>query len=193
VPSRRNLAERFFGRYLLTLADMNGDGLADLVGVGGRNRVVYWPSDGRGNFTACTGPGCPCEGPGHPTNAAVMPARDLVTDNPTRDVHFADLNGDGFADLIQLVPDGVLIFLNDNGIALRPPIHVDKPGLGPTDKWDADSVTIGFADMAFNAVMSDCWRGAATCSAVNRQRVLLDPDRGASSPPPCRRPMLCLC
>lgn len=46
---------------------------------------------------------------------------------------------------------------------------------------------------AFNAVMSDCWRGAATCPAVKRQRVPLDPDRGTSSPPPCRRPMLCLC
>jgi RHS repeat-associated protein len=149
APSRRSLNERFLhGSYLLTLADMNGDGLADLVGVGGRNQVVYWPSDGRGNFTACRGPGCPCDGPGAPTDANVMMARHLVTDNPTRDLHFADMNGDGFADLIQLVSDGVLIFLNNNGTELLPPIHVAKP----TEKWDADSVTIGFADMNGNGL-----------------------------------------
>ena len=51
-----------------SLVDMNGDGLGDLAFITKEQKfdgrtflgVRYWPGDGRGNFTACTGDACLC-------------------------------------------------------------------------------------------------------------------------------------
>src|SRR4029453_17895996 len=58
-PSRDMMRRSNWGDTTPTpaLADMNGDGLADLVIVGPSN-IEYWPGNGRGGFTACREGGC---------------------------------------------------------------------------------------------------------------------------------------
>lgn len=86
------------------LADMTGDGLADLVRI--RNgEVCYWPNCGYGRFGA----------------KVVMdgaPRFDETDLFDHRRVRLADTDGAGTADLLYLGRDGVRIFLNLSGNAL---------------------------------------------------------------------------
>jgi FG-GAP-like repeat len=107
-------ADVFQPQPLVVLADMNGDGLADLVAVG-QKKITYWPSDGRGNWTTCRGDKCPVSAPGYRTPGAEMVAPDLGPDANHHRVHLADVNGDGFSDLIQVTDAGLHIFLNQDG------------------------------------------------------------------------------
>jgi len=91
------------------LADMTGDGLLDVVRVRS-GRIEYWPSLGRGRFGA----------------AVVMTGsprlRDLTRD--PQSILFADVNGDGCADLIRVSAEGVDVFINQNGAGFAAPIHI---------------------------------------------------------------------
>lgn len=91
------------------LADMTGDGLLDIVRVRS-GRIEYWPGLGRGRF------GAQVVMTGSPR------LRDL-TRNP-QSLIFADINGDGCADLIRLSATGVEVFLNQNGTAFTAPINI---------------------------------------------------------------------
>jgi hypothetical protein len=72
------------------LADVNGDGLADLIGVQGTNLVI-WPGNGNPNFT------------GSPTTIS-PPALASIEFG---DIQVADIDGDGHPDLIA---SGVIFF-----------------------------------------------------------------------------------
>jgi RHS repeat-associated protein len=88
------------------LADMNGDGLADLVRV--RNgEVCYWPNLGYGRFGAkVTMDDAPwCDAP------------DLFDQ---RRVRLVDIDGTGTADLIYLKNDGTRIYANQAGNSFAP-------------------------------------------------------------------------
>ncbi len=90
----------------LHLADMNGDGLADLVRV--RNgEVCYWPSLGYGRF----GPKVVMDG------APVFDRPELF--DPKR-LRLADIDGSGVTDLIYLGSDCPRIFLNESGNSWAP-------------------------------------------------------------------------
>jgi len=83
------------------LADMAGDGLADLVRV--RNgEVCYWPNTGFGRF-----------------GAKVTMDHSPWVDQPghfdQRRVRLADIDGTGCADLVYLHPEGTLVYLNQSG------------------------------------------------------------------------------
>ncbi|KAF4622714.1 hypothetical protein G7Y89_g14312 [Cudoniella acicularis] len=89
------------------LADMSGDGLADLVRI--RNgEVCYWPNTGYGRFgakvTMDNGPWFHNEGSYNP-----------------RFLHVADIDGSGTSDLLYISPSGIDIFLNNagNGFSAR--------------------------------------------------------------------------
>ncbi len=89
------------------IADMTGDGLADIVRVRS-GRVEYWPNLGRGRF-----------GP-----AVLMQASPRFRDGGEALVLLADLDGDGCADLVQFSADGLTIHQNRNGTGFAPPVLI---------------------------------------------------------------------
>lgn len=89
------------GTSSVYLADMNGDGLTDLVRI--RNgEVCYWPNLGYGKF-----------------GAKVAMDRSPWLDEPDRfsqkRIRLADLDGSGVADLVYLAADGARLIFNQSG------------------------------------------------------------------------------
>jgi RHS repeat-associated protein len=83
------------------LADLSGDGLADIVRV--RNgEVCYWPNLGYGNFGAKV----------TMDNAPWFEPPDLFDG---RRLHLADIDGSGLADIIYRGRDGVQLYFNQSG------------------------------------------------------------------------------
>jgi RHS repeat-associated protein len=96
------------------LADMTGDGLADMVRVDGGG-VTYWPYLGRGRWAA-------------PVEMAHPPALGYDTD-PTR-LFVVDVDGDGCADLVQLDGDVVQVWINRTGNDFAPPREISAVPTG---------------------------------------------------------------
>jgi YD repeat-containing protein len=140
-------------KHAIFLADLNGDSPRSLPGF----QVEYWPGDGRGNFTACVGVGCRVTWPGSKVPSLPMLQGPLGPDVAPNRIQFADLNGDGLADLITWGQDGIRIHLNWEGWAFSDPIFL--PGYTVTDGlggWandqDPDLVRIAFADINGNGI-----------------------------------------
>jgi RHS repeat-associated protein len=99
------------GTESVHLADMSGDGLADLVRV--RNgEVCYWPSLGHGRF----GPKVTLDG---------SPWFDEPDQFDQRAIRLADIDGSGATDVIYLGRDGVRLYFNQCGNALSAPRRLD--------------------------------------------------------------------
>jgi RHS repeat-associated protein len=89
------------GTNSIHLADMSGDGLADLVRI--RNgEVCYWPNMGYGRF----GPKITMDG---------APVFDYPDRFSQQRIRLADIDGSGPADLIYLGSDAVTIWFNQSG------------------------------------------------------------------------------
>ncbi|HEX6970774.1 MAG TPA: toxin TcdB middle/N-terminal domain-containing protein [Limnochordia bacterium] len=89
------------GTQSIYLADMSGDGLADLVRV--RNgEICYWPNLGYGRF-----------GPKVTMDRA--PRFDHPDQFSQRRVRLADVDGSGTSDIIYLGRDGVRLYFNQSG------------------------------------------------------------------------------
>lgn len=89
------------GTDLVLLADMNGDGLADVVRVRSKE-VVYWPSLGHGRFG------------GRVTMDHPPWLGDPSDLNPAR-IFLGDIDGSGTADLLRLTAEGVVVHFNASG------------------------------------------------------------------------------
>ncbi|MDR3483155.1 MAG: SpvB/TcaC N-terminal domain-containing protein [Burkholderiaceae bacterium] len=89
------------GTQSIFLADMCGDGLADLVRV--RNsEICYWPNLGYGRF-------------GSKVAMDNAPFLDTVEGFSQSRIRLVDLDGSGSTDLVYLAPDGVRLYFNQSG------------------------------------------------------------------------------
>jgi len=96
----------------IKLADMNGDGLADIVRIR-KGDIRYWP--GRGDGTFGTGP-LGCAGGSFSTNSFVqMEDSPWYTDPDNSGLRLNDVNGDGTADLVQIRFKNADIWYNVDG------------------------------------------------------------------------------
>ncbi|HEX4817118.1 MAG TPA: SpvB/TcaC N-terminal domain-containing protein [Nonomuraea sp.] len=124
------------------LADMSGDGLADLVRVRA-SEICYWPSLGHGRF-----------------GARVVTSRSPVLDRPgqfdARDVRLADVDGSGCADLIYL-GGGARLWFNESGNSWSAtPVELQQfPRLD-------DTSTVSVTDLLGNGTACLVWSPATT-------------------------------
>jgi len=124
-----------FSDPCVRMADMTGDGLADIVRIRS-GRVEYWPALGHGRFGA----------------AVVMrdsPRLDVL-DNPEQ-LLLADVDGDGCADLVHVSGSGVTVFVNQFGNGWSEPIHDTLiPPPIPGTVQVADLMGTGSAGLVWN-------------------------------------------
>ena len=89
------------GAQSIFLADMNGDGLTDLVRI--RNgEVCYWPNLGYARF-------------GAKISMDRAPHFDHVDHFDLQRIRIADIDGSGTSDLIYLASDGITLYFNQSG------------------------------------------------------------------------------
>ena len=144
------------GRLDLFFADMNGDGMPDLVQVG-NGSVVYWPSLGNGRF-----------GERVAMDGAPVLAGFEVFD--ARRVRLVDLQGTGASDLLYLGDGEIVHHPNAGGRGFLPPRRIAAlPQLG-----DAGTVTI--ADVAGDGRPCLVWSAALPGRAHTMQYLPLVPE-----------------
>lgn len=134
------------------LADMNGDGLADLVRI--RNaEVCYWPNLGYGRFGASI----------TMSNAPLFDSPDLFNQ---RLVRLADIDGSGLSDLIYLSSDGVRVYFNQAGNAW-------SDGRALSVHLDIDIVTdVAVIDLLGNGTSCLVWSSALPSHAGRQLRYI---------------------
>ncbi len=111
------------GAESIRLADMSGDGLADLVRIT-NGEVCYWPNLGFGRFGRKI----------TLTGSQRFEADDRF--DVTR-VRLADLDGSGTSDIVYLGPDGVRVYFNCAGNELSGPRLIPcSPGFDPSTSVD---------------------------------------------------------
>ena len=98
-----------FADPLVHLADMNGDGLPDIVRIAS-GRVEYWPGLGEGRF-------------GSRVIMSSSPRLQGLAADPAS-VVIVDVDGDGCADVVRVNGDGVDVVMNRNGRELSRPVRV---------------------------------------------------------------------
>lgn len=128
-----NLPSFVADRSDLRVADMNGDGLADLVQVRSR-QITYWPYLGTGRW-------------GEPRVMEGTPEFDVPRGDT--DVLLTDVDGDGTADLVLVGNGSVRVYLNAGGEAFGPPIVLDR-----TPVFGAD---LALADMTGSGTIGLLW------------------------------------
>ncbi|MBC6461716.1 toxin TcdB middle/N-terminal domain-containing protein [Actinomadura sp. HBU206391] len=106
-----------FADPLVRLADMNGDGLLDIVRIAS-GRVEYWPGLGDGRF-------------GARVEMASSPRLRGLTSDPGS-VVLVDANGDGCTDLVRVAGNAVDVAINRNGREFSEPARIAPvPGVLP--------------------------------------------------------------
>lgn len=98
-----------FGQSDVKLADMNGDGLIDIVRVR-KGDIRYWP--GRGDGTWGTGDLSACRASAVLDNRAVVMTLSPFWSVDDATIALSDVSGDGLADIIQIRPDAVDVWRN---------------------------------------------------------------------------------
>ncbi len=111
VPSQDGAVS--FDDPRVKLADMNGDGLADIVLLKRRGSIAYWPNrgDGRwgsGDLSRCQ-PGEVSAAPAVNMRNAPSPSAELSK------AQLADINGDGLEDMVLASSASVMVWLNVDG------------------------------------------------------------------------------
>lgn len=155
------------------LADMNGDGLSDLVMLS-ENDVVWWPGRGPGAWGEGT-TGCPA-GVVRGRERRMGPARELSSE--LAGVHLMDVNADGADDLIQVGFDTLSVWFNRGGESFTERLVVDDT---PVAVEALDRVRIGDIDGSATTDIlfadSDRWRWIDPMGGV-KPRLLKTVDNG---------------
>ncbi|MFE6155821.1 SpvB/TcaC N-terminal domain-containing protein [Streptomyces sp. NPDC057889] len=112
------------GEESIYLADMSGDGLADLVRI--RNgEVCYWPNLGYGRFgPKVTMDGAPFIEPKEKKEKTEEVTFDRPEQFDQRRVRLADIDGSGTTDIIYLHAEGVRIYFNQSGNSWGKPVEL---------------------------------------------------------------------
>src|SRR5260370_20978057 len=113
------------------MADMNGDGLQDIVYVKPGD-IRYWPGRGDGSWGTGTLGSC-TDGFAENTYIAMKTPPEF-SDSEEGGIRIDDVNGDGLDDLVQVRFDAVDIWLNVDGTGWTPNRHVIQgvqPAQGP--------------------------------------------------------------
>ena len=127
----------------LRMADMNGDGMSDLVLLRAR-RITYWPYLGNGHW-------------GDEREMAGTP--DFTVPNPDADVMVADVNGDGAADLVLIGASAISIYINKAGEGFADPIVLNRtPRIGSERVLLADMMGTGSAGLLFTTTTGGEYR-----------------------------------
>jgi RHS repeat-associated protein len=100
------------------VADMNGDGLPDIVRLR-PDSLIYWPGRGDGTWGTGNSTSCVPGGVLDKHHVAVASSPRYYANRPER-VRLDDVNGDGLDDVVQVREDAVDIWLNKSGIAFTP-------------------------------------------------------------------------
>lgn len=109
------------------LADLNGDGLQDLVKAR-RGRVVYWPGRGPGLW----GDGAPvCDRGDGDDREIVMASPPAELGIELSNVFFDDVNSDGAADIVQVRFDEVDVWFNRAGASFTERLIVSRTPHAP--------------------------------------------------------------
>jgi Calx-beta domain/FG-GAP-like repeat len=109
--------------YPRELADVNGDGMADIVGFGDAGVYVSLATGG-GNFAAA---------PLHVSLAGFGPSAGGWVSEDRYPRELADVNGDGMADIVGFGEDGVYVSLATGGGNFgAAPLHVSLAAFGPS-------------------------------------------------------------
>ncbi|MAQ18085.1 MAG: hypothetical protein CMN30_25215 [Sandaracinus sp.] len=136
----------------LRTADMNGDGLVDLVRLR-RGHLLYWPARGT------NGDGAPVFGLG-PANcpAGFASGREVRMINPPAEinveldgVYLADVNGDGATDVVQVRFNDIDVWFNQAGEGFTERVTVSTPaapGFSPNVRF-ADIDGSGTTDVIY--------------------------------------------
>ena len=111
------------------IADMNGDGLPDIVRV--RNgEILYWP--GRGNGFWGTGDRAGCPGDQFAVNRQItMSNAPQFGSFDPGSLLFNDVNGDGLSDMVIIRSQAVEIYLNDNALGWTSVSRIDNTPFRP--------------------------------------------------------------
>jgi RHS repeat-associated protein len=184
-PSVSNMEEGNWpdGTRSIHLADMNSDSLADIVAISPTS-VRYWPSDGRGNFTACRGVGCKCTTSTTSAVAVSMIPSGRGPNPSSRNLLLADLNGDGYADLVSWDRAHLRVAYNNDGWFFREPIIIDAAGLGTnwSSNFDDGGVAVAVADMNGNGINDLVITSGASMVSLDLHRKIVAPDAYAPRP-----------
>ncbi|KAI9164054.1 SpvB-domain-containing protein [Paramyrothecium foliicola] len=128
------------GLEILYLADMSGDGLADIVRIR-CHEVCYWPNLGYGHFGAKVSMN---NAPG------LFNSWDKMT---SKRIRLADLDGSGTLDILYFPPEGGLqMFLNHCGNTWSDALNVDFPQIDTFTSLDVvDLFGIGISSLVWSS------------------------------------------
>ena len=143
-----------FSDLRVKIADMNGDGLQDIVFVR-QGRVEYWPYFGHGSW-------------GHRVSMENSPIFTGISEpdfDPAR-VLIGDLDGDGLDDIVYLGTGRITIWINQNGKGWSAPIVIS----GTPTFTDIDAVRI--ADMLGSGLQGILWSSDLLAPGENNYQFL---------------------
>lgn len=140
------------GTQAIYLADLSGDGLADIVRI--RNgEACYWPNLGHGRFGAKVAM----------DNAPWFDHQDQFDQ---RRIRLADIDGSGTADLVYLHRDGVRLYFNQSGNAWSQPVQLAAV------PHSADPTSILALDLLGNGTTCLVWSSPLAADAARPMRYL---------------------
>ncbi|MEO8764900.1 MAG: SpvB/TcaC N-terminal domain-containing protein [Ginsengibacter sp.] len=125
-------------KILVAIADMSGDGLADIVLVTYAS-VCYYPNLGFGKF-------------GAKVTLQISGCFDTITGFNPHFINFADMDGSGTTDIIYSAKDKIEVWFNQAGNSLSEPSEI----FYPFPQMD-DQVKLSFIDLLGNGTTCMAW------------------------------------